>query len=141
MLQYEYDSKSTEANILEQLIISREELLNGTSHLFRGEDHGSIPISFFWGRYSIGKGPKLHKHPYEEIHVIEEGAATFTLGDNTFPVGEDHVIITPANAPHKFINMRNETLKMISIHCSAKLISEYLDESAVQKHDQASTTV
>jgi hypothetical protein len=58
---------------LSQLVISREQLYNGTGPLFGGIDHGDVPISFFWGHYSLGQGPKLHKHPYEEIHIVEEG--------------------------------------------------------------------
>jgi len=33
-----------------------------------------------------GGGPKLHKHPYEEIFVVQEGTATFTAGDETIKV-------------------------------------------------------
>jgi quercetin dioxygenase-like cupin family protein len=29
-----------------------------------------------------GSGPKLHKHPYEEVFVVQEGTATFTAGED-----------------------------------------------------------
>lgn len=115
-----------EESSLRQLVISREELYDGTSHLFRGTEHG-VPISFFWGHYSLGHGPKLHKHPYEEIHIVEEGKTTFTLGDSKIVVEEGHVVIVPRNTPHKFTNSTDKMLRMISIHCSGKLISEYLE--------------
>jgi len=25
-------------------------------------------------------GPRLHRHPYEEVFVVQEGTATFTAG-------------------------------------------------------------
>jgi MFS family permease len=39
-------------------------------------EHGGISISFFWVQAAPGNGPRLHKHPYEEIFVIQEGHAT-----------------------------------------------------------------
>jgi hypothetical protein len=67
--------------LLSQLFISREQLFNGTSHLFGGSEHGNIPIRFFWGEYRSGQGLGLHKHAcYDEIHIVQEGNAKFTLG-------------------------------------------------------------
>ncbi len=85
-------------------------------------------MSFFWGVYSSGQGPKLHKHPYEEVHIVEEGRAFFTLYDREMLIDKDHVVIVPRDAPHKFVvnTSEDEPLRMISIHCSGKLITEYL---------------
>src|SRR5436305_7406277 len=73
-----------------EYVISREQL---PAHLFQGDEHGGIPISFFWVQASPGKGPKLHKHPYEEIFVILEGHATFIVGGHTIEVDGGHVVI------------------------------------------------
>lgn len=116
-----------EENYATQYVIPREKLYDGTNHLFRGIEHGGVPLSFFWGHYSRPQGPKLHRHPYDEIHIVEEGRATFTLGNEQIVVEGGHVVITPRNTPHKFVNSGDETLKMISIHCSEKIISEYLE--------------
>lgn len=75
-----------EENPVTTLVIPRGKLLDGTNHVFRGIQHGGVPISFFWGQYSSGQGPKLHRHPYEEVHIVEEGKATFTLGNEKIVV-------------------------------------------------------
>ena len=106
-------------------IISREQL---PGHLFQGGEHGGIPISFFWVQSSPGKGPRLHKHPYEEIFVILEGHATFTVGESTLEVDGGHVVIGPAGVPHKFVNSGEGTLRQINIHPSAEVITEWLED-------------
>ena len=39
---------------------------------FEGADHGS-GVSFFLARTPPGRGPRLHRHPYEETFVVHEG--------------------------------------------------------------------
>ena len=95
--------------------------------MFQGGEHGGIPISFFWVQSSPGKGPRLHKHPYEEIFVILEGHATFTVGDSTLEVDGGHVVIGPAGVPRKFVNSGEGTLWQINIHPSAEVITEWLE--------------
>lgn len=109
-------------------IISREQLRHGNSYLFQGGEHGGVPISFFWVQASPGSGPRLHKHPYEEIFVIQEGHATFTVGNSTIEVDGGHVVIAPAGVPHKFINIGEGTLRQITIHPSKEVITEWLED-------------
>ena len=106
-------------------VISREQL---PGHLFQGGEHGGIPISFFWVQASPGQGPRLHKHPYEEIFVVQEGHATFTVGDSTIAVDSGHVVIGPAGVPHKFINSGETMLRQITIHPSKEVITEWLED-------------
>jgi mannose-6-phosphate isomerase-like protein (cupin superfamily) len=106
-------------------VISREQL---PDHLFQGKEYGDIPISFFWVQSSPGGGPRLHKHPYEEIFVILEGQATFTVDENTIEVEGGHVVIGPAGVPHKFINSGEGTLRQINIHSSKEVITEWLED-------------
>jgi len=108
-----------------EYVISREQL---PDHVFQGGEHGGIPISFFWVQASPGKGPKLHKHPYEEIFVILSGHATFTVGGHTIEVDGGHVVIGPAGVPHKFINAGEGTLRMINIQPSTEVITERLED-------------
>lgn len=110
-----------------QFVIPREEIYNGTSHLFQGVKYGGVPISFFCDQYSPGRGPKLHKHPYEEVFVVEEGLATFTLDNATMSVDGGHVVIVPKDTPHKFINSGQGALRLVAIHCNKQTISEYLE--------------
>ena len=108
-----------------EYVISREQL---PDHVFQGGEHGGIPISFFWVQASPGKGPKLHKHPYEEIFVILSGHATFTVGGHTIEVDGGHVVIGPAGVPHKFINGGEGTLRMINIQPGTEVITEWLED-------------
>ncbi len=94
-------------------IIPREQL---QGNLFQGGEHGGIPISFFLAHSSPGGGPSLHKHPYEEIFVVQKGQATFTIGDTTHFLRGGQIVIAPANTPHKFKNTGEEPLQMITIH-------------------------
>ena len=49
-------------------------------------DFHSETMSVITNDMAPGAGPALHKHPYEEVFVIVEGEATFTLGDETLVV-------------------------------------------------------
>ena len=109
-------------------ILSREQLRRGTSYLFQGGEHGGIPISFFWVQAAPGSGPRMHKHPYEEIFVIQEDHATFTVGESTIEVDGGHVVIGPANTPHKFKNSGEELLQIVTIHPSKEVITEWLED-------------
>jgi|SRR6266404_216601 len=106
-------------------VIAREQL---PGHLFQGGEHGGIPISFFWVQSSPGGGPRLHKHPYEEIFVILEGHAIVTIGESTLEVDGGHMAIAPAGVPHKFINSGAGLLRTINIHPSQEVITEWLED-------------
>lgn len=110
-------------------IIPKEKIqINKTAYRFQGSEYGGIPISFFWVFTLPGHGPDLHKHPYEEVFVLQQGQATFTIGDALLEVREGEIVIAPANTPHKFKNSGEEPLQMISIHPSKQVIQEWLEE-------------
>src|SRR5258707_2415009 len=95
-------------------IIRKEQLRN--ENLFQGGEYGGIPISFFWMQAKPGEGPRLHVHPYPEIFVVQEGHATFTVGEDTLEVEGGYVLIWPAEVPHKFFNSGEGILLMCTIH-------------------------
>ena len=101
-------------------ILPKEQLED--SYLFQGKDYGGIPISFFWMQLPPDGGPKLHYHPYDEIFLVLEGRATFTVGESTIEVEAGNVVIGPANVPHKFSQAGSESLRIITIHPSPKTI-------------------
>ena len=43
-----------------------------------------------------GSGPRLHRHPYEEVFVVQEGSATFTAGDDVIEATGEQVVVVPA---------------------------------------------
>jgi mannose-6-phosphate isomerase-like protein (cupin superfamily) len=87
--------------------------------LFQGRDE--IPVSIFILRYDRDEGPDLHRHPYAEVFVVEEGTATFTVGDEQVVVEEGHITIVPPETPHGFKNRHGGVLRVLSVHPTAEV--------------------
>jgi mannose-6-phosphate isomerase-like protein (cupin superfamily) len=66
-----------------------------------------------------GGGPKLHRHPYEEVFLVQKGNATFTAGEETIEVG---------GVPHKFVSSGEERLRQVDIHASDRFDTEWLED-------------
>jgi mannose-6-phosphate isomerase-like protein (cupin superfamily) len=107
-------------------LIPKEQLQNG--NLFQGDAYGGMPISFFWMQLPPDEGPKLHVHPYDEIFIVQEGRAIFTLGESTLEVEAGNVVIGPANVPHKFTRSGEGILRMVTIHPSPHTIGKRLED-------------
>jgi mannose-6-phosphate isomerase-like protein (cupin superfamily) len=75
-----------------------------------------------------GDSVRLHKHPYKEVFIIQEGVSTFTVGSETLEAQAGQIIIAPANVPHKFVNSGSGRLKQIDIHVSKKIVTEWLED-------------
>jgi mannose-6-phosphate isomerase-like protein (cupin superfamily) len=74
-----------------------------------------------------GEGVKLHKHPYKEIFVIQEGEVTFTVGTATLQGCAGQIIIMPEETPHKFVNRGQGQLRQVDIHTSHTFITDWLE--------------
>jgi len=74
-----------------------------------------------------GSGPRLHKHPYEEVFVIQAGTVTFTAGDETIEASAGQVVVVPGGVPHKFVNSGEGRLRQVDIHASDRFITEWLE--------------
>jgi hypothetical protein len=49
-------------------VLHRDDIREGIGdYEFEGYLHGDSSVSFIWVDLPPGAGPKLHKHPYEEI--------------------------------------------------------------------------
>ena len=70
----------------------------------------------------VGEGPTLHVHPYDEIFMITEGRARFTVGDRTIDAEAGDIILGPANIPHGYQNLGPERLDSLDIHLSPEWI-------------------
>jgi mannose-6-phosphate isomerase-like protein (cupin superfamily) len=85
-------------------VINRDELpRSGTAYKFEGH-HYDTDLSFFLTGTPPGSGPKLHKLPYEEVFVVQEGRATITVGDATLEATGGQILVVPAGVPHGFVN-------------------------------------
>src|SRR5918911_506729 len=86
-------------------VINTEQLRRSEkTPVFEGNQHGDVPVSSFLGDAPRGGGPRLHRHPYAEVFVVQEGRAVFTIGSETREVTGGHVVIVPSGVGHKFVN-------------------------------------
>ena len=92
---------------------------------FEGADHGA-EVSSFVSRNPPGTGATLHKHPYEEVFIMLEGEATFTVGGTEIAAGSDDVLIVPPNTPHGFTNSGQGQLRQVNIHVSPSFRTDWL---------------
>ncbi len=110
-------------------VLDRETLPhNGIAFDFEGFHYQDTEISFIWVDMPAGGNVRLHQHPYQEIFIIQEGTATFTVGSTTLEAHAGQIIIVPANTPHKFRNAGDGRLKQVDIHVNPKFITLWLEE-------------
>jgi mannose-6-phosphate isomerase-like protein (cupin superfamily) len=90
--------------------------------------HYDANVSFILVDAPPGSGPKLHRHPYEEVFVLQEGTATFTAGDKTIEVKGGQVVVVPAGVAHRFVNSGTGRLRQVDIHASERFVTEWLED-------------
>jgi quercetin dioxygenase-like cupin family protein len=106
--------------------VSADELrLPGSTTLrFEGERYGS-GISYFHVRYRPGDSVALHRHPYTETWVVLGGAVRFTVGDGQYTADGGETVVAPAHTWHGFANIGDDTLTMLCVHASPRIIQEW----------------
>ena len=110
-------------------LLNRAELPHdGNTYEFEGIQQPNTNVSFIWVDMPPGGTIRLHRHPYEEIFIIQEGVATFTVDSVTLEAHAGQVIIVPADVPHKFMNLSDKQLKQIDIHVSRQFVTHWLEE-------------
>jgi mannose-6-phosphate isomerase-like protein (cupin superfamily) len=97
-----------------------------TSGNLKGAVHGAT-ISLILDRSEPGQGPRLHRHPYDETWVVQEGNLTFQLGEERFEVGPGDIVIAPPRVPHKFTNDGPAPSALVCIHASPAMVTEWLE--------------
>ena len=75
-----------------------------------------------------GKGPPLHKHPYDEICIVRQGKANVVVGESELEVSEGDILIVPAETPHKVSTAGKGVTEIISVHASDRFRAEMLDK-------------
>ncbi len=109
-------------------VIDNDELPHsGATSKFEGYRYGGANVSFFIVDTPPGSGPKLHKHPYEEVFVVQEGTATFTAGDETIEAKGGQIVVVPAGVAHKFVNSGTGRLRQVNVHASERFVTEWLE--------------
>ena len=70
----------------------------------------------------------MHRHPYAEVFLVQEGSATFTVGEETIDVTGGQIVVAPAGIPHKFVNSGAGPLRQIDIHANDRFVTEWLED-------------
>jgi mannose-6-phosphate isomerase-like protein (cupin superfamily) len=96
------------------------------SHEFVGQEHGDVPFCVILVHSRPGVGPKLHRHPYPEVFIVESGRATFQIGDQSIHVEGGHVVVSPPGEAHGFVNSGDGELRLTAIHGAGRFDTEWL---------------
>jgi mannose-6-phosphate isomerase-like protein (cupin superfamily) len=114
---------------VEYTILNRNSLpYDGNTYEFEGLQYQDTEVSFIWVDMPPGGVVQLHQHPYQEIFIIEEGEATFTVGSVVVEAHAGQIIMVPAETPHKFVNTGDRQLRQVDIHTNRKIITQWLPE-------------
>jgi mannose-6-phosphate isomerase-like protein (cupin superfamily) len=100
-----------------------------------GEEH-AVGVCLIFVDAPPGRGPSLHRHPYEEIFVVQEGRVTFTLGDSELEAAAGEIVVVPAHTPHAFVNPGPGPLRQLDIHVSPRFVTEWLDGAGEGKETE-----
>jgi mannose-6-phosphate isomerase-like protein (cupin superfamily) len=110
-------------------LLNRSDLpFDENTYEFIGSQHQNTEVSFIWVDMPPGGSVRLHKHPYKEIFIIQEGVSTFTVDSTTLEAHAEQIIIVPANVPHKFVNNGHVQLRQIDIHVNKEFITDWLED-------------
>jgi mannose-6-phosphate isomerase-like protein (cupin superfamily) len=110
-------------------VLDRQALpFDGTTYAFEGFHYPKTEVSFLWVDMPPGGRVRLHKHPYQEVFIVQEGSALFTVGSSEIRAQAGQIILAPADIPHKFVNIGDTILKQIDIHTSRQFITTWLEE-------------
>ena len=115
----------------EPRIVSREEWATGGPYWkghVEGQAFGTGVTVLFYTTEEVGTGPRWHVHPYDEIFIVREGRALFTVGDQRIEASVGDVVFGPAEVPHKFHNLGPGRLETTDIHASDRWIQTDLDD-------------
>src|ERR1700730_14196603 len=105
------------------VVVDRDQLVDSE---LQGYQFGGANVCLIFVDLEAGDGPRLHRHPYEEIFIVLEGQAKFTVGSDTVEAHAGQVLIVQPGIPHKFVNSGDGRLRQVDIHASARFVTEWL---------------
>jgi mannose-6-phosphate isomerase-like protein (cupin superfamily) len=109
------------------IVVRRAELpVNDFTREFEGMRHGGVGLSLVLTEAKPGQGPGLHTHPYDEVHVVQDGKALFAGGGSRGVLSSGDIIVIPAGVPHRFENSGRGPLRQLGIHLSPRLVTDWL---------------
>jgi len=106
------------------LVVERDQLPESE---LQGYLFGGARVCLIFVDMEPGEGVRLHRHAYEEIFVVLEGEARYTLGSETIDARAGQVLIVQPGVAHKFVNSGTGRLRQIDIHASPRFVTEWLE--------------
>ena len=107
-------------------IIKQDQLpWSNIAHELVGAEHG-LEITILFVDAEPGRGPALHRHPYTEVFIVQEGQATFTVDGEQLEVVAGDIVVAHANQAHAFVNSGTGPLRQVDIHVSPSFNTEWL---------------
>ncbi len=99
----------------------------GFSHRFVGADCGGVNACAYLVNAPPGRGPVLHKHPYDKIAFVQAGAARWTIDGRELLVSAGEVLVVKAGEAHKFVSVGETPLQQIDVHLGPRFEQEDLE--------------
>lgn len=90
---------------------------------------GDTPISVFVTEFAPGNGTTLHRHPYDEVFLVESGVARFVVGEESIDVEAGNFVTVAADTPHGYGPVGDESLRVVGIHPAGTPVQENLRET------------
>ncbi len=110
-------------------VLDRDSLpRDANTYEFEGSRHPGAEVSFIWVDMPPEGGIRLHKHPYQEIFIVQEGVATVQVAGDTLVAHAGQIVLVPPDTPHKFMNQGNRPLRQVDIHVSGQFITYWLED-------------
>jgi len=98
------------------------------AHEFVGADHGDVGVCLILVDAPAGRGPRLHRHPYAEVFLVQDGEARFRTRDGERTVRAGELVVVPAGTPHGFVSGDGGRLRMVSIQAAQSFATEWLED-------------
>lgn len=99
----------------------------GMSHEFVGADQGNVAVSAYLVKAPPGRGPKLHRHPYDKVVFTQEGRARWTVNGTDHETGPGDILVVKAGEPHTFRSIGDGPLVQIDVHLGPRFQQENLE--------------
>lgn len=96
----------------------------GEAATFQGIEYGAN-VSFFVVQFSPGKGPKKHRHPYEETFIVLDGEIEVIVDGETQIIKSGTIAIIPAGSWHEFKSRAEKPVLLINLHPVSKMMTEW----------------
>jgi quercetin dioxygenase-like cupin family protein len=96
------------------------------AHELVGAEH-DLPITILFVDAEPGRGPALHRHPYGEVFIVQEGEATFTVDGTQIEARAGDTVVARPNQAHAFVNTGSGPLRQVDIHLSPTFSTEWLE--------------